>query len=728
MADAKISELIDYATPLDADLFAVVDTLNGITKKTTWANLKTTLTGNFVPYTGATANVNIGTYNLTINGTTLHTTSSIFTIQRSSDATDLFQVALASGNVTQLYGTFYAPILKSTGGSTSAPGLTFNGDTNTGFYGNGSGAWGLTNDGTTSIYGNASANIHIGGTSPLSGYKLTLTGNQYIDGRLDAEQIGYNSIRSLFGERGIFINEFVDVLWRANRRFTFTSSYGGSSPGNMFDGNFESTYAIPISTTDVMNINFANQSGVPASGITYPEGKLYVHFYYTNHAYSAISARVQMNVGWVALATPVDISTDSTNKVLEFTVPNSGNYLTDIELTVTTDGTNVVWITGWNYVLSRWTSETEPPYVDKHQSTNRLNGDLYFLDTTGATTAYLSNTAGNSYFTGKLAIGGTSPGTYHLNVTGNILGNEVVTNSGYVFKSLGVMYLRSTSTNPIHIGDVDAQPIDLGKGGGAVAINTDYSNIPSGTKLQVNSASGTTSAIILKLYGSATGFSGANDAGTTYSMTVDACSYQTSIKQSVGFKLEMEKANTWNYADTPTGIKSIINFYASAGTPDSPTLVKFLSGYHDNTVRLPSLDTDSTAPTTSGTTKIVITDANGQLSFTGTLSNTRINKRVVTTTDDATAVIDVDITDDYELTAIANNTTFTVTGTPTDGQTLFIRLKDAGVSKTLTWTMSGGVIGVTLPTATTAGKWHIIGFKYFTSTTSWKAIAVGVEA
>lgn len=138
---------------------------------------------------------------------------------------------------------------------------------------------------------------------------------------------------------------------------------------------------MPVSTTDVMNINVANQSGVPASGITYPEGKIYVHFYYTNHAYQSISARVLMNVGWVTLAAPVDISVDATNKVLEFTVPNSGNYLTDIELTVTTDGSNPVWITSLNYMLTRWTSETEPPYVDKYQNTNRLNGDLYFLNT-----------------------------------------------------------------------------------------------------------------------------------------------------------------------------------------------------------------------------------------------------------------------------------------------------------------------------------------------------------
>ena len=77
---------------------------------------------------------------------------------------------------------------------------------------------------------------------------------------------------------------------------------------------------------------------------------------------------------------------------------------------------------------------------------------------------------------------------------------------------------------------------------------------------------------------------------------------------------------------------------------------------------------------------------------------------------------------------MANATTFTVTGTPTNGQTLIIRLKDNGTARALTWTMSGGVIGVTLPTTTVISKWSIVGFKYFTSTTSWKAIAVSQEA
>ena len=111
---------------------------------------------------------------------------------------------------------------------------------------------------------------------------------------------------------------------------------------------------------------------------------------------------------------------------------------------------------------------------------------------------------------------------------------------------------------------------------------------------------------------------------------------------------------------------------------------------------------------------------------TDTLTNKRITKRVTTTTDDATAAIDTDSCDEYELSAVANNTTFTLTGTPTDGQTLIVRFKDAGVSKTLTWT-GFTAVGVTLPTATTAGKWHYVGCKYNLGATAWHAIAVAEE-
>ena len=113
---------------------------------------------------------------------------------------------------------------------------------------------------------------------------------------------------------------------------------------------------------------------------------------------------------------------------------------------------------------------------------------------------------------------------------------------------------------------------------------------------------------------------------------------------------------------------------------------------------------------------------------TNTFTNKRITKRVVTATDDATAEIDTDDTDQYQLTAIANATTFTVTGTPANGDKLIIRLKDAGTTKGLTWNAVFNVVGVTLPTDTTAGKTHYIGCVYNSANSKWDVLAVGEEA
>ena len=111
----------------------------------------------------------------------------------------------------------------------------------------------------------------------------------------------------------------------------------------------------------------------------------------------------------------------------------------------------------------------------------------------------------------------------------------------------------------------------------------------------------------------------------------------------------------------------------------------------------------------------------------GTTTGIRANKRVVTTTDDATAIIDVDITDVYELSAVANATEFTITGTPTDGQFLQIRYKDAGVAKGLTFT-GFTALGATIPTTTTAGKWETVLSQYNSAATQWHVYTVNTEA
>ena len=70
-------------------------------------------------------------------------------------------------------------------------------------------------------------------------------------------------------------------------------------------------------------------------------------------------------------------------------------------------------------------------------------------------------------------------------------------------------------------------------------------------------------------------------------------------------------------------------------------------------------------------------------------------------------------------------------GSPVDGQRLLLRIKDNGTSRVTNWTTSGAnsyrVIGVTLPTATTANKTTYVGCLYNSTDVFWDVIAVGQE-
>lgn len=119
----------------------------------------------------------------------------------------------------------------------------------------------------------------------------------------------------------------------------------------------------------------------------------------------------------------------------------------------------------------------------------------------------------------------------------------------------------------------------------------------------------------------------------------------------------------------------------------------------------------------------LITESTGVIAQTG-----RIQKNIVSAADDATAAIDCAITDIYELTAMANATTFSVTGTPLNGQALLVRLKDNGTARALTWGSEFASKGATLPTTTVLGKQHYVGFVYNSASSKWECIMATVEA
>jgi hypothetical protein len=88
--------------------------------------------------------------------------------------------------------------------------------------------------------------------------------------------------------------------------------------------------------------------------------------------------------------------------------------------------------------------------------------------------------------------------------------------------------------------------------------------------------------------------------------------------------------------------------------------------------------------------------------------------------------------DIYEITALAGNLTISAdAGTPVNGQKILFRIKDSGVTRTLTWTTGTSKafreIGVILPVTTVANKVVYVGAIYNSTDARWDVIAVGQE-
>lgn len=144
------------------------------------------------------------------------------------------------------------------------------------------------------------------------------------------------------------------------------------------------------------------------------------------------------------------------------------------------------------------------------------------------------------------------------------------------------------------------------------------------------------------------------------------------------------------------------------------------------------------APATTTTGTGVLTalgnNANAAAGFitgtgTATLSGKRIDPRTSSTTSTATLTPDISAADQYNLTAQAVGLTVAApTGTPVDGNRLIIRILDNGVSQTISWNATYTVVGVTLPTATTASKMTYVGCIYNSANTRWDVVAVTTQA
>lgn len=128
---------------------------------------------------------------------------------------------------------------------------------------------------------------------------------------------------------------------------------------------------------------------------------------------------------------------------------------------------------------------------------------------------------------------------------------------------------------------------------------------------------------------------------------------------------------------------------------------------------------------TAGTYRSVTVDAKGRV----TAGTAKEVPGVQSVTSAATVTPNADTDDVVSISAQAVALTIAAhTGTATDGEKLVIRIKDNGTSCAITWNAVYVAAGATLPTATTAGKWHHLGFIYNANTSTWMCVAAAVQA
>lgn len=110
---------------------------------------------------------------------------------------------------------------------------------------------------------------------------------------------------------------------------------------------------------------------------------------------------------------------------------------------------------------------------------------------------------------------------------------------------------------------------------------------------------------------------------------------------------------------------------------------------------------------------------------TDTLTNKRISKRVVVTTQSATPTINTDNGDIFQITGLAQAiTSFTtnLSGTPVAGDMMMIQITDNGTARAITWGASFASTTVTLPTTTVISTMLRVLFQRNNANNAWDCI------
>lgn len=301
--------------------------------------------------------------------------------------------------------------------------------------------------------------------------------------------------------------------------------------------------------------------------------------------------------------------------------------------------------------------------------------------------------------------GGTGTVTSVSVVTANGVSGSVATATTTPAITLTLGAITPSSVNAVVISGSSTPTL-------AVTGTTTVSGSNTGdqTNISGNAATVTTNANLtgpITSSGNATSIASQTGTGTKFVMDTSP----TLITPALGIA-----------SATSLGVAGIITTGANGGTAGSITFSGSTSG--TTVVQVGAVASGVlTLPAVTGT--LTVNTA------TQTLTNKRLQKRVVATTQSATPTINTDNGDIFEIVGLAQAVTSMTTnlsGTPLEGEMIQIIFKDDGTARAITWGASF-VAQIALPTTTVISTPLSVTFQYrtsavWTATSAWYCMSV----